>query len=1305
MDRVRTSVIGSLILVSALGTQYRSTPSPKSPVPETQSIETPSPTDSASSDPVNASSRLPHNEDGPWSALCHYFAVHDPEDLEDSTQGEQPKSSSASRSKSTSSNQYAEPGIRNGKELAVPGTLKGKQLAESRKRTIEKSGGNGDKLKETAKRDVTQKWDVTQRVIGNPRGCLPNGLDGTYRLGFLIATVPDPFHSSMTMEYDRTLESIERAAAFAGYTIDRYWLPWDEIYLQPQTDLVKTRTLSRDQHLREDQPGLLLFHCVDQLAKPRCTPGEKKPTDKKDLHTHLLLVFLAGETPSSGINKVAFAKAVRYIQELRRNEVGMETDDFKPDELRLAGPRFSGSLHALKVALLELGNAALGSEEPPHDLPETIRIVSGASNRSAIQEFCELRTEDTVALNDLIPCKIALQFPYLPEIPVTFQQITYDQDISRTTILTALQKDLNYARKEVALLSESASKFGAGTDKNLGADTDKNRGAGNTENPGSEYLEISYPRGIAPVRNAYQAAQEAMSTESSSRKKKTWASLPLTVKEVEAREQERWATLSKEQTPLSQDAVLGEIARSLRQHQIRAVVITATDSIDALFLIRYLRQACPDIQVVLPNPDLLFARTENAADFTGIITFSTYPLFSNSRYLRLGTNKVDKFPSSATEGVFMAVLSQLQSESDPILYSRPEDPNGHPLPSIWMGVAGKAGLWPVHEYPLEAQSKRLSSVAIPTHTVYDAYRPEAPPRHWRLVWSLILSFGVLHCIAVCLSLFNPKNPALRDKWWKKYVNRWWQEYFNIEDDSKGGSNHGHVQARSFYLLVATLQVCIMQLVMLLPAWRLRVTMGWKLYVVLAAAAPIFLWAFGVALIILFRLLRVASGKRLALIVLATFVPFLYVAGCWGYLCFRTCGAALSFSERSVYLTSGVSPALPMLLIASGFYLWGMANMRRLTFCQNRRPDLLGEEEFNGVFHGGFEKLREDFDTVLCGFVPTRVGFRDLTIVAVVMAFLFEPWKVRSLEGWFYNVLLCSGLVLLWGAISVAWFRFMYVWWLLRKLLVRLERLPLRNAFNRIPSIFSWSPIWQRSGTKRTYLVLTYSLEYLRCLARTDQYRVKLLNQTEPVEQKLSAVLEKERSGNRIPGNLSDALNKEFEEVTKRFALYLSDWKPDTTDATKEDYLKRREVLPLGEELSTRQSTMVAAEFIALRFVAYIRYVTLQMRNTLTFISIGFILSLLALKSYPFQPRQTIVWSLIGLFVVLSAGIIYVFAEMDKDAILSRISGTDKGKLDKEFFWRLVSFGALPLLTIIATQIPAVSDFLLSWLQPSLESLR
>src|ERR1051326_6675395 len=178
---------------------------------------------------------------------------------------------------------------------------------------------------------------------------------------------------------------------------------------------------------------------------------------------------------------------------------------------------------------------------------------------------------------------------------------------------------------------------------------------------------------------------------------------------------------------------------------------------------------------------------------------------------------------------------------------------------------------------------------------------------------------------------------------------------------------------------------------------------------------------------------------------------------------------------------------------------------------------------------GFEKLREDFDRVLCGFIPSRLGF-GVIIAGVTTAFLFEPWNLRSLEGKTYNLLLWWGLVLLWGAISIAWFRFMCVWWLLRKLLVRLERLPLRNAFNRIPSILSVSPIWQRGGTKRTYLVQTYSLEYLRCLAHTLRYRdMGFLDRIKPVEQNLGAVLEKERSAQRVTGNLTDALNKEFEE--------------------------------------------------------------------------------------------------------------------------------------------------------------------------------
>jgi hypothetical protein len=104
------------------------------------------------------------------------------------------------------------------------------------------------------------------------------------------------------------------------------------------------------------------------------------------------------------------------------------------------------------------------------------------------------------------------------------------------------------------------------------------------------------------------------------------------------------------------------------------------------------------------------------------------------------------------------------------------------------------------------------------------------------------------------------------------------------------------------------------------------------------------------------------------------------------------------------------------------------------------------------------------------------------------------------------------------------------------------------------------------------------------------------------------------------------------------------------------------------------------------------------------ISLGFMLALLALKSYPFQTRERIGWWLVIAFICLGTALTHVFMQMDRDVTLSRISKTDANKLDREFFWPLARFGALPLLTIVAAQFPAVSSFLFSWVQPALDSL-
>ena len=132
--------------------------------------------------------------------------------------------------------------------------------------------------------------------------------------------------------------------------------------------------------------------------------------------------------------------------------------------------------------------------------------------------------------------------------------------------------------------------------------------------------------------------------------------------------------------------------------------------------------------------------------------------------------------------------------------------------------------------------------------------------------------------------------------------------------------------------------------------------------------------------------------------------------------------------------------------------------------------------------------------------------------------------------------------------------------------------------------------------------------------------------------------------------------------------------------------------------------MLAAEFVALRFVAVIRYISVQMRNMLAVMSFSFVLLVLALESYPFQPRQRISWWILSSFLALGASILLVFRGLSNDLILKRLTAGRPGKIDSTILWPAIKFGALPLLTVLASQFPALSNFLFSWLEPALDSL-
>jgi hypothetical protein len=60
--------------------------------------------------------------------------------------------------------------------------------------------------------------------------------------------------------------------------------------------------------------------------------------------------------------------------------------------------------------------------------------------------------------------------------------------------------------------------------------------------------------------------------------------------------------------------------------------------------------------------------------------------------------------------------------------------------------------------------------------------------------------------------------------------------------------------------------------------------------------------------------------------------------------------------------------------------------------------------------------------------------------------------------------------------------------------------------------------------------------------------------------------------------------------------------------------------------------------------------------------------------------------------------------LERDPILSRIAGTTPGKLDVESYLKVIGYGTLPVLGLLASQFPSISGFLYSWVAPTLQAL-
>jgi len=333
------------------------------------------------------------------------------------------------------------------------------------------------------------------------------------------------------------------------------------------------------------------------------------------------------------------------------------------------------------------------------------------------------------------------------------------------------------------------------------------------------------------------------------------------------------------------------------------------------------------------------------------------------------------------------------------------------------------------------------------------------------------------------------------------------------------------------------------------------------------------------------------------------------------------------------------------------------------------------------------------------------------------------------------------LFLLFLVLSSA-FRLRAIWQELKGLLVALDSYPLRNRFKFVRG-FSWSPLWNfGSGSiadfqrllSREYeamrsavlhcgpmLKINAELEFADVL---DQYTKALAARGAkwqwryPVENWVSRTRADVRMM-RAFGRLQLKVGNVASEVLLILGRYWatrrdtglseiasahrkSAFAAAATAASSAPVGGRQQFVSMVQNTDQDAVAHACEEFLAYLYLNFILIAIVRCR-TLIFAMLGsLVLLMIGLSVYPFEPQIILKSAMVVLFLGVGSIVLTVYAQMHRDAILSYITDTTPGELGIDFWFRMVSFVALPILSLVAWQFPEVANSLFSWIEPVLK---
>ncbi len=144
---------------------------------------------------------------------------------------------------------------------------------------------------------------------------------------------------------------------------------------------------------------------------------------------------------------------------------------------------------------------------------------------------------------------------------------------------------------------------------------------------------------------------------------------------------------------------------------------------------------------------------------------------------------------------------------------------------------------------------------------------------------------------------------------------------------------------------------------------------------------------------------------------------------------------------------------------------------------------------------------------------------------------------------------------------------------------------------------------------------------------------------------------------------------------------------------------------LNLALSAEPAVRAAEEFVCLQYIAFIQNVLARMRTMVLSMGLLFVAVCLAISFYPFVPRTQIGLWMGADLLLIAASVIGVYAGLERDNTLSYMTNTVPGRLGGEFYVKTATFLVGPVVGLLTTQFPAISEFVLGFLQPGLDAIK